>query len=146
MSEVDWVNFTAQEAYEFGLLPLVLHFEARNQGYPGMVAVGWTIRNRVESPRWWGWDYPSVIMKHYRGVYQYSSFAAADPNSTQFPHGNEPDWQDELRAAVDVFTGSVFDPTIGADSYYDNSIPAPAWATPENHTVDIGAFRFHKTR
>ena len=138
------MNLTAQEAYEFGLLPLAIWREARNQGYQGMLAVAWSIKNRVIKPCWWGVSFPTVILKKW----QYSSFNWNDPNDVQFPKGNEPDWQDALRAATDVFTNSVPDPTMGADSYFDKSLDSnpPDWSKTAVHTCDIGAFHFYRTQ
>jgi len=142
----DWLSLSAQESYQFGLLPLVLWKEARNQDYQAMLAVAWTVKNRVASPKWWGWDYPSVILKHYKGIYQFSSFDEDDPNSTIFPRGNEPQWQWCLAAAAAVFTASAPDPTQGATYYFDKSIDAhpPAWAASMIHTADIGDFHFYR--
>ena len=58
MNNQDWLSLTAREAYQFGLLPLVIWREARNQSYEAMLAVAWVVKNRVASPKWWGSDYP----------------------------------------------------------------------------------------
>ena len=140
IDEVAWMDFDTRGAYQFGLLPLVVWREAQNQGYDGMLAVAWTIRNRVNHPSWWGNDYPSCILHHW----QYSSFNWSDVNDVKFPKGNEPSWQVALQAAVDAFTGQATDPTDGATSYYDNSIPAPSWSKTMTFTKQIGNFLFFK--
>ena len=133
---------TAAEAYQFGLLPLCVWREARNQDHATKVAVAWTIRNRTSRPMWWGRDYPSVILKPW----QYSSFNAADPNSQKFPRADDPSFEDCLIAAEAVFTGTTEDPTGGATHYYDRSLDSkpPTWANSMTRTADIGAFHFYK--
>ena len=143
-SGLDWLGLSARQGYQFGLLPLVIWLEARNQPYEAMVAVGWVVRNRVESPKWWGWDFPSVILKHYSGTYQFSSFDEDDPNSEKFPKGHEPAWAECLRAAAAVFTRSVQDPTGAATHYHDHTIRPPGWTKGMTKTAEIGAFSFYK--
>ncbi len=147
MNNEDWLSLSARDAYQFGLLPLVIWREARNQSYEAMVAVAWVVKNRVASPKWWGADYPSVILKHYKGVYQFTSFDEDDPNSTLFPRGPEPEWELCLAAAAAVFAGSAPDPTNGATHYFDKSLDdkPPAWANSGTiHMADIGDFHFFR--
>lgn len=138
------MDFNPHDAYQFGLLPLVVWREARNQGYGGMLAVAWAIRNRVHKPGWWGSDWPSVILRKW----QFSSFNWDDPQCQKFPTGYEAEWQDALKASVDAFTGAASDPTGGAESYYDKSLDShpPKWATDGSmvKTADIGAFHFFR--
>ena len=140
------MSLTDREAYQFGLLPLVIWREARNQPLEAMIGVAWTIRNRVNKPGWWGSDWPSVILRKW----QFSSFNWNDPNYQKFPIGNEPEWELCLRAAADVFTNSVSDLTEGATHYYDKSLDAtpPNWAVDGSmvRTVSIGAFRFFRMK
>ncbi len=132
------------EAYQFGLLPLVVWREARNQTHATKVAVAWSIRNRIEHHKWWGYDYPSVILM----AKQYSSFNTGDKNSTKFPGKGDPDemrsFHDCLEAAFEVFSSNVPDPTGGATSYHDHSIEPPYWALKMTKTVEIGAFSFYR--
>ncbi|RYE62086.1 MAG: cell wall hydrolase, partial [Oxalobacteraceae bacterium] len=53
--------------------------EARGEGINGMVAVAWTIRNRVEDAKdrsWWGEGYSGVCQRPY----QFSCWNSNDPN------------------------------------------------------------------
>lgn len=138
------MDLDAKQAYQFGLLPLAIWREAQNQRLDAMIAVGHVIRNRVASPKWWGSDYPSVILKHY----QFSSFNWDDPNGSKFPNGTEPSWENALVAASDVFTGQNPDPSQGATYYFDKSLDdkPPKWSTDGStvHTVDVGAFHFYR--
>jgi hypothetical protein len=139
------MEFSAQQAYDFGMLPLVAWREAQDQGYAGMFAVCCVARNRVNNPSIYGWDYPSVIMKKW----QFSSFNWNDPNSQKEPHTDtDAAFGVALQAAVDCYTGAD-DTTGGATVYYDRSLDPdsrPDWATDGSHTAtcDIGDFHFFK--
>lgn len=138
------------EAYQFGLLPLVIEREAGNQVYAAKVAVGWSIRNRIESPSWWGFDYPSVILMHQ----QYSSFNTNDPNSRRFltkDHNGKysASSEESFNAAWEVFNAEpTADVVNGATNYFDRSIDKnpPAWASKMEFVGDVGAFHFYKEK
>jgi spore germination cell wall hydrolase CwlJ-like protein len=59
-------KFDVWQAYEFGLLPLLIYREARGQPEEAMAGVAWVAKNRAAHPRWWGDDIPSVILAHYQ--------------------------------------------------------------------------------
>jgi N-acetylmuramoyl-L-alanine amidase len=125
------------------LLALCIWREARNQPHAAKFAVGCSIRNRVQHPRWWGRDYRSVILDPW----QYSSFNANDPNANKFPGPlDEPAYSDCESCATDVLNG-VADNSNGAVSYFDQSLDAhpPSWAASAQfqHCSDLGAFHFY---
>ena len=124
------------------LLALCIWREARGETRDGKFAVGCSIRNRVNHPRWWGRDYRSVILDPW----QYSSFNAADPNSNKFPHPGDSAYDDCEACATSVLNGDA-DMTGGAVSYFDKSLDAnpPTWPSSPQfaHSVDIGAFHFY---
>jgi cell wall hydrolase len=125
------------------LLALCIWREARGESYDAKFAVGCSIRNRVQHPRWWGRDWRSVILDPW----QYSSFNSNDPNSKKFPAPlDEPSFGDSERAANAVMSG-IPDTTGGAVSYFDRSLDSdpPEWAvSPEFvHSGDIGHFHFY---
>jgi spore germination cell wall hydrolase CwlJ-like protein len=76
-------QFTPPAAWEFALLALLVWREARNQTFQGMLAVAWSVRNRVmHSPAaWWGHTWAGVILKPY----QYSSFNHDNPEVGLLP-------------------------------------------------------------
>jgi spore germination cell wall hydrolase CwlJ-like protein len=133
------------------VLALTLWAEARGEGLQGMIAAGWTIRNRVNidlfndgKEDWWGEGYVSVCKKPW----QYSCWNKNDPN---YPYliGQKviPPIQYELakRAAVAVIEGTSADPTGGATHYYSTSMKiAPRWASAGIKTVQIGKHIFYK--
>ncbi len=130
-----------QESWEQNLLALVVWREASNQTVDAKLAVAWSIRNRVLAPGWWGTDWTTVITKRW----QYSSMTAPnDPNLIRWPIPTDTSWQASLIAAEEAYTGSVADPTGGAQSYYSVDIPPPNWTSEMTFTVQIGAMRFYR--
>lgn len=127
--------------YEQIMLALLLWREARGETYQAKVAVAFSVLNRVQHPKWWGTTLGAVIAKKW----QYSSMAApGDPNLIQYPLPQDVSFHDCLTVVDGVLTGKgVKNLVLGADSYYDTSIPPPKWATPETFVKQVGAFRFH---
>jgi N-acetylmuramoyl-L-alanine amidase len=131
--------------YEIILLALLMWREARGQVFPAQLAVGCSVRNRVNNPGWWGKDWISVILCGD----QYSSFNKGDVNSTLFPQ--EKDmllFRRIILAAEDIINGYQPDTVQGAQSYFDRSLDSnpPKWAAEMVHVCDIGDFHFYKTR
>jgi spore germination cell wall hydrolase CwlJ-like protein len=140
-------KYTRETAWELALLALVVWREASNQGFDGMLAVAWSIRNRVLKPgkTWWGDDWEEVILKRW----QYTSMERSDPNATRVPGdpAKDPSWADALRAAELAYLGDAVDPTEGATHYY-NPIAVrdtPAWVTAAGtrFVKQIGLHRFY---
>lgn len=122
------------------LMALCLWREARNQSYRCREAVACSVMNRVLRPSWWGGDVQTVVTKKW----QYSSFT--DPHDKQltfFPQRGDLRWLECLTIAEEVIAGRVVNPVPGADSYYDDSIPPPKWATPETFVAKIERIIFH---
>lgn len=128
------------KAYQLTLLALVIWREARGSGAQAMTAVGCSIRNRVTRPTWWGKDYISVITKKW----QYSSIAApGDPQLITYPQPGDAAFEQALQIAEWVISGTANNPFPGADSYYDDSIPPPKWATKDTFIGKLGRLNFH---
>ena len=130
---------------DVALLALVIWREARGESPDGQLAVGCSIRNRVNQPGWWGHDYHSVILKPW----QYSSFNRNDPNSEKWPVDGSQSETSCLSAASAVIVGNTPDLTDGATHYYDSSIGFPkAWGKEEDwqNTLNIGHLHFWKLR
>lgn len=122
-------------------LAFVLWREARAESRAGQIALVFSILNRVENPKWWGRDVPSVVTKKW----QYSSLT--DPNDKQlvlYPVFDQV-WLECLSAATAVYDGQVMNPVPGADSYYATYIPKPYWAKDDQFVAQIGAHRFYNT-
>lgn len=146
-SEQQTLNLTPDASYDFVLLALCIWREARGELLETKQAVGWSIRNRVYHPKWWGHSWSGVILMPY----QYSSFNHNDPNSSKLPVATDPSWEDSLRVASWVYSpeSPSSDLSHGADSYFDMSMDTnpPSWASDGSkvHTVDMGRLHFYKT-
>lgn len=133
------------------ILARTLYGEARGEGLHGMIAVGWAIRNRVDTdlnhdgkPDWWGEGYSGVC----HAPYQFSCWNKNDPN---YPYlsGQKPipakAFTLAIQAAQSVINGRIPDPTGGATHYYAVSMKKPPdWTAHATFTVQIGQHRFYK--
>lgn len=126
------------------VLARTLWGEARGEGAAGMVAVGWTIRNRAAKPGWWGRDIVSVC----QAPWQFSCWNKNDPNypflsgAKQIPSG---EYLRAREAALAVISGSQPDPTGGATHYYATTMAKPpAWAAKAKRTATIGHHVFFR--
>lgn len=133
---------TAWQWWEICLLALVIWRESRGSSHETKVAVACSIRDRVDNPKWWGNDYVTVITKKW----QYSSMAAVgDPQLSVYPQADDDVFEDCLTIASSVHDRTVTNPFPGADSYYDDSIQAPKWATPETFVGKSGRLNFYNS-
>jgi spore germination cell wall hydrolase CwlJ-like protein len=133
------------------VLARTLWGEARGEGLAGMVAVAWSIRNRVDmdlhndgKPDWWGEGYTQVCQKPY----QFSCWNKGDPNQPYLSGAKQIPFRElaQCRIAADqVIDGKVADPTGGATHYYATSMPkAPAWTVGAKMTLTLGHHIFFK--
>jgi len=77
--------------------------------------------------------------------WQFSSLT--DPNDKQlttWPEADDQLWKDSLDTACDVLDGKLPNPAPWADSYFDDSIPHPDWATPDKFIRQIGRILFYR--
>jgi len=120
-------------------LALVVWREARGESILGQTAVAHSVLNRVHKPGWWGTDIMSVVFKKW----QYSSMTDPhDPQLTAWPK-NDAVWQQCLQVAWDVVYGMSENPAPTADSYFDDSISPPKWATLDTFVRKIGRLSFY---
>lgn len=134
--------YTKEQAWELSLLALCAWREARDQGQEGMLAVCWSIRNRVNNPSWWGKSWREVIQKKW----QFSSFNHGDPNAELLPATDDPVWPLALDAAEIAYAGQGSDPTLGSSHYYATTMKAPPdWAAAPGTVfkIQIGGHRFY---
>lgn len=129
---------------EVDVLARTLWGEARGEGFAGMVAVGFTIKNRAARPGWWGKDIISVCQHPW----QYSCWNVKDPN---YPYlsGARPipsaEYVKAREAALAVIAGRQPDPTGGATHYYSTSLKTPPpWSVKAKQTVQIGRHLFFR--
>lgn len=123
-------------------LAMVVWREARGASNAAQIAVASSVMNRVKHPGWWGDSVDAVATKKW----QYSSMT--DPNDKQlsrWPVVSDPSWLSCLGVAYDVLHGGEPSLLPGADSYYDDSILAPKWATEDKFVGKIDNINFYDT-
>lgn len=127
--------------YELAIVALTLWREARGCPYEVQLAVACSIRNRVRRPSWWGKTYAEVCLARL----QYSSMTyPKDPQLTRFPKSvTDEGFGQCLEIARRVMRDEVDSPVPGADSYFDDSIPPPTWATPDKFVAKLGRISFY---
>ena len=113
--------------------------EARGEGPDGMLAVGCVIRNRAQSPGWWGKDWESVCMapKQFSCWWdkQGARVRTVDETDTRFLKC--------LEIARSIVDGSAEDITGGADHYHTGAV-SPSWSRGIKPVAIIGAHRFFR--
>jgi len=123
------------------ILARALFGEARNTLVPdeARVAIGWVIRNRVESSRW-----PNTYWEVITTPSQFSSFNVDDDNRSFVENPLHKDnavdkkaWENTCNIARNIIKGEITDPTQGANHYYDDSINTPDWAKDQKPTLAI---------
>ena len=126
------------------LLALMTWREARGAGPVAMAAVAHTAvtRGRLH-PGWWGHDIEGAIGLKW----QYSSMAApGDPQLILWPHSYDLSFQAALSIVQGVLDGTEPNPAPEADSYYDDSIAAPAWTAKATFITKIDRLNFYRVR
>lgn len=110
------------------MLGLLIWREARGESITTQYQVGHTVKNRLENPSWWGKTWIEVITKKW----QYSSLTdPRDKQLTRWPNGlDDNKFGQCLQIAYNIYFGNAVVPFPEADSYYDDSIKPPKWATP----------------
>ena len=136
-------NLELQEQADLVFLALDIWRESRGETDDVKTGVGYSIINRVNHPGWWGRDIPSVVFAKW----QYSSMTnPKDPQLVVWPLSGDTSWQKCMAIAQGVLTSTLLNPIGDADSYFDQSIPPPAWATPNKFVVKLGRINFYKER
>jgi hypothetical protein len=132
---------TTWQMYEMVLLAITIWREARGESREAKIAVGCSVRNRVQNPKWWGTDYISCLTKKW----QYSSMTdPKDRQLTTWPAATDDVFEECLEIAEGVISGRLVSPaTPGADSYYDLSIPPPKWAAEDKRVGQVGRLIFY---
>ena len=118
------------------IVPITMWREARSEGAEGMQSVYHVIANRAAAGRGWP-AYPERVCLQ---AHQFSCWNSSDPQRDKYPKVGD----QEYAVAVAICQQPGADPTGGATCYYDQSITAPSWATPDKFTVQIGKLRFFR--
>jgi hypothetical protein len=141
--------YNARQAIDLGNLTLLIGREAGNQKDDAMLAVAWSVKNRVLRPGFWGWgrDWASVI--EHKWSYSSINGSQDDPNLLKDIDLNVEPWERCLAIAELVYNpGLSNDPTRGSTHYFDRSLDRkpPYWVTNGKmiYTIDCGDFHFYR--
>jgi len=132
---------TNQQMNDRVFTALVVWREARGESRDNQIAVAHVIKTRASKPGWWGKDIMGVLFQPW----QFSSVTdPKDRQLTTWPKSSDPSWRTACDVACGVLDGTYENPMPLADSYYDISIPAPAWAEKATFIGQNGRLRFYR--
>lgn len=122
-------------------LALSLYFEARGEGREGMVAVGWTILNRVESR-----DFPPTTCEVVRqgGERPPCQFSWWCDGRSDRPRERD-SWNLAMRIAGELLFDPPPDPT-GGSLYFHATHVDPYWRQAMVRTARVGSHVFYRER
>jgi spore germination cell wall hydrolase CwlJ-like protein len=120
-------------------LALAMYWEARGEGRPGMVAVGWIILNRAGSQHFPATPCAVVYQGSERSPCQFSWWCDGKSDRPR----NRNSWTKARIIAAEILVNPPRDPTNGALFYHSNRIPLP-WRRPRVRTVRIGNHIFYR--
>lgn len=141
-----WTNDFYDDTEEM-LLARTIYGEMGSESYEAKIAVGWTIRNRVEDNRdRWGKTYHEVILQAHQfdalwNKHTYNK--VREPPISENKREKEV-WEDSYRAAIQIVSGKTPDPTKGANHFYSTTISEPSWADEKKLTTQVGITKFYK--
>ena len=97
-------------------LAKTIYGEARSKNHESKIAVGWTIRNRVDRRFHGATTYSAVVT----APWQYDAWMRGDPNYREVQHPSSPAaWADSLAAAREVYyADAAANPLPDATHYY----------------------------
>jgi N-acetylmuramoyl-L-alanine amidase len=120
-------------------LALTLYWEARGEGRAGMVAVGWTVLNRVRSPQFPGTPCRVVYQGGETPPCQFSWWCDGKSDKPR----DRKSWQFAQLVAAELLFDPPPDPTDGALYFHSASI-RPPWRGKLARTARIGAHVFYR--
>ncbi len=120
-------------------LALAMYWEARGEGRRGMEAVGWTVLNRVESPRFPATPCAVVYEGGERPGCQFSWYC--DGKSDR-PRDHD-SWRLALQTASDLLASPGDDPTGGA-LFFHAAGAGTGWHTTLQRTARVGGHVFYR--
>ena len=120
-------------------LALNLYWEARGEGRDGMYAVGWTVLNRVNSPK-----FPSDVcgVIYQGGETPPCQFSWWCDGRSDHPREQRA-WVAALSVSDRLLSNPPPDPTGGALFYHNTSIRSP-WTHSRRRTARIGRHVFYR--
>jgi spore germination cell wall hydrolase CwlJ-like protein len=124
---------------EHQCLALALYWEARGETRPGIVAVGWTILNRANSPK-----FPATLcgVVHQGGEKKGCQFSWWCDGKSDRPRDRD-SWTRVRVIASELLTNPPPDPTGGALFFHSTKIGVP-WTRKRKRTARIGNHVFYR--
>jgi N-acetylmuramoyl-L-alanine amidase len=129
----------ASTAEQQSCLALSLYWEARGEGRRGMIAVGWTILNRVKSR-----EFPSTPCKVVRqgGEQPPCQFSWWCDGRSDRPR-EQRSWKLAQNIASELLLDPPPDPTDGSLFFHHTNVK-PAWVRSRVKTAEIGTHVFYR--
>jgi N-acetylmuramoyl-L-alanine amidase len=118
-------------------LAQAMYWEARGEGRQGMIAVGWTVLNRIESSRFPATPCRVVHQGGERAPCEFSYWCDGKSDRPREPRS----WRAALIIAAELLYDPPPDPTGGALFFHNRSV-----RTPHGHvrTARIGSHVFYR--
>ena len=126
---------------EVEVLAKTIWGEARGEDLAGMIAVGWTVKNRTLRRPW-----PDTYLKVCLQPWQFSVWNKTDANYPRLILGpaDSNEFQIAMFVALGVTLGLIPDPTHGSDHYHHKRLD-PFWAEEMAKTIEIGDHVFYNS-
>jgi N-acetylmuramoyl-L-alanine amidase len=142
-----WVIAAAHPALSAGgggysdqsLVARTVYFEARSEGFRGMLAVAFVIRNRLKAG-----GFGTTVAEVVRGPAQFSVWNRDGAARRGKVSADDPHYRMALQAARLALSGAVKDPTCSATYYHERS-SRPAWARGMRRVATVGRHVFLRT-
>ena len=133
--ETPWSCSTDMECV---VLAEAIYYESRGEPIEGQIAVAHVIMNRVSSPYW-----PDNILEV---VYNNCHFSYTCDGSLERGISDFHSFEEAKILASDVISGSLDDPSNGADHYFNPNKAkfVPDWSQTYSRVATIGNHVFHK--
>jgi N-acetylmuramoyl-L-alanine amidase len=139
-----WVVFAAAPALSAGddqsLIARTAYHEARSDGFRGMLAVSFVVRNRLKAGTFGDSVREVVLSPAQFTVWNRGGAARRGRVKADDPH-----YRMALQAARLAMSGAVKDPSAGATYYHERSI-TPGWARGMRRVATVGSHAFFKPR
>lgn len=131
----DWSDLDILTGLIFG--------ESRGELTEGKIAVGLTVKTRVDNPRWWGNSIRSVCLAHKGSIAQFSCFL--DINNAKIKRARELNllsWYECNLIAKGILNNKYAD-TMGNPTHYHTIRIHPDWSSGMKRLATIGNHIFY---
>ncbi len=125
---------------DMSCMALNLYWEARSEGYEGMLAVGWVALNRINSSK-----YPDTVCSvvkqgGVRAPCEWSWYCDGREDRPQELKA----WDEAQKIAGELLANPPADPTGGALWFHLDSMSSPGWLRSQEQSAHIGRHLFFR--